>query len=475
MRLVRPGAILLANLDADEDTNVLAPRTRFATNAGDWTDNTINFSPDDDQDVTHIVIAEPPMVLGNATRVSLRIDVSDQERVRMFRVSPTAAPNLQGGPPDVVEVIDPGAAQEYEVGNTQQGAPGGMIVWQPPWVPGAGWQERFVVEALTLPGDPFDLPAGPRYLPVGGIVVPAPAAIPHAPGVFRTPAAATTGGSEASPRVNATNTANPAYPAHPQYGNRAPGDVWVEVIHETGVVAVASPVGAGQANLNDLALFTIAPWIMTWNTLPVERLYVCYTIGAARPPAFETSLTENHPMVFELHEALHAAGLEPTLPPVNTSTLYGIPPARLAPGVLPVGVPDLIRARNDMPYYIIPPSHIIDPGSGAVVPGWVPAGSHASDHGGDRWIQDEIEIGYCWRRTTGCTWCSTFRAPHRTRNWRGLRPTSWPIRGWACSRAWRRQWVGGGWGRIAGAIWRCPRRCRRPRPRWRGICAPAPR
>ena len=327
-RLVRPGAIILANLDSDEDPAVV--RARFAYNQVDSSDAVVNFAVDDDLDVTEFFVAEPAIAMGNATRINMRVDPADQARIRIWRIDP-AAPNLQAGPPNVQVVIGPGVAADHEIHNTAAGPVA------------AGWHERYVVEAVTLPGDP----ALPR--PAG--------APPDAPGSFRTPAPATTGGSEASPRVNATNTNNPIY------ASRADGDIWIELVHDIGGGVGDAPVGA-QADLQEVGLFTIAPWIMTWNTLACERVYVCNMRPAGRrPPQFRHGLSrENQGMVWDLHEACHAAGLAPGPPNVN----HTIPHVE--------GDPNLLRTRNDLPFYVIAQAHC----------------------GTDRWAQDEFEIGYCW-------------------------------------------------------------------------------
>lgn len=334
-RLVRPGAILLANLDADEDPSALVPRARFTHNQADCRDAIVNFAVDDDLDISELVVAEPGIVIGNAARVNLRVHANDQARIRIWRVTPAAA-NLQVGPPAVQVVVGPGVAAHHEVRNVL--APGGPIP--------AGWQQRFILEAITLPGDP---------------TLPHPAVPPPvAPGVYRTPLAATSGGSEAAPRVNATDTAQPIY------ANRAPGDVWLELVHDIGGAVGAAP-GAGDANLLDVGLFTIAPWIMTWNTLPCLRVYVAYLDAASRPvaPTFAQALREeNHSMVWELKRGCSLARycVPPIMPPVPNTTLR-----------IPTNTRDQIRRAGDVGFFAIP----------------------AAVHLGDRWVQDEFEVGYC--------------------------------------------------------------------------------
>lgn len=319
-RLVRPGAIILPNLDLDDNPG--APRARWDYTQADAVADAVINDYDDDSDVTFFTIEQPTIVLGNATRVSLRVDPADAQRIRILRIPDGQGPRGPG----VVEVIGPAA------GNTH-------VIWNVPnQLPYAA--ARYMVESLTIPGDP-DVNLAP---PAG--------AAPPPPGRFRSPQPATSGGSESHPAVNATNTAQPAY------GNRIPGDVWVQVVHERA--------GGEPPELQDYGLFTIAPWIMTWNTLPCERVYVAYLLAGARaipavPTMNQAMQEENHSMVWELMHGCHAAGLG-AAPPVNTSL------------AIPTHQWDDIQNENDVPFFIV----------------------DQNIHGGDRWVQDEFEIGYCW-------------------------------------------------------------------------------
>lgn len=319
-RVLRPGAIILPNLDLDDDPS--AARVRWAADQADAVVDAKVNDYDDDQDFTAFAVKEPPSQGGNARRVYLRVDANDAKRIRILR----GRPGRSVRDPSVTEIIGPTAGREVQIHSFTGGPP------RPPY--------PYHVESLTLIGDPRASMAPP-----GG-------ATPPPPGLFRPPQIDTTGGSELSPSVNRSVESDPVLP------ERLPGDVWVEVMHEQAD-------NTRPTNVRDMVLFTIAPWIMTWNTLPCERIYVAYLDAPSRPGgplSFAEALSyENHPMVWELQHACTAAGLA-AAPPANTST-------RLTPSYW-----GDIHNPNDVPFFLIP----------------------SNIHNGDRWVQDEFEIGYCW-------------------------------------------------------------------------------
>lgn len=128
-----------------------------------------------------------------------------------------------------------------------------------------------------------------------------------------------------------------AAPGSPIYPARAPADVWLELQH-----SVSSPLRA----IRDVGLVTIAPWIMLPNTRPVTRLFFTYLAPTSGDPG-------NHHFAYDLCEALNAA-----LGGVTVNPDQKVPFATGLNG----------------PAYLI----------------------KGSDYGNDVWIQDEIEIGYCW-------------------------------------------------------------------------------
>jgi hypothetical protein len=329
LRLLRPGAIVLPNLDVDEDP--AKARARF----GDLDalfDDKIN-DGDDDTEPTNIKIAEPPVVTGIANRIILEIDPADVKRVRVWRVP--KGKTLKDG----VVVIGPGKGNKFVVQDRAKG------------IPPKGWEEEFFVEALTLGGD-VDSVAGSDFRPAPSGLAPPP------PGAQRTPLPDKTGGSAQNPDVNNSDTGNSVYQKDKRHEDkakaaRAAGDVWVNLIHESG--------GASNTALRDVGLATIAPWIMLWNTLPTIRVYVVSFERLSRPAAFLDAMNvENHSTVWELNMALFLAGH--TLPP-DTDTRK----------IIPVTDRKNVRTLNDTPFYIVSSNRV----------------------GLDSFIQDQFEVGYC--------------------------------------------------------------------------------
>ena len=132
--------------------------------------------------------------------------------------------------------------------------------------------------------------------------------------------------------------------------SRVPGDVWMELVHRDGATALLS--------LTDVGRFTIAPWLMFSNLQPTETLYVVYIPGP----------NGNHPTVADLVEGMTAA-LGASRVPVRTRPVSGGGTEFIPHQPLPPLEPD----RADGLYIIDGPAYRNDP-----------------------WIQDEIEIGYCW-------------------------------------------------------------------------------
>jgi Protein-arginine deiminase (PAD) len=132
--------------------------------------------------------------------------------------------------------------------------------------------------------------------------------------------------------------------------SRVKGDVWMELVHRDG--------GADLPSLTDIGNFTIAPWLMFSNLQPTDKLYVVYLPGPSG----------NHPTIADLVEGMTAA-LGAGRVPVGTRPVAGGGSEFVPHQPLPLGEPD----RADGVY-------IID----------------GSQYGNDVWIQDEIEIGYCW-------------------------------------------------------------------------------
>jgi len=318
-RILRPGAIILPNLDIDEDP--AAARTRFKhTQTDALVDDKVN-DGDDENDLTAFEIVEPVPLVGNAVKVILKLDAKDAERVRIWEIPPGKTPK------DGVVRVGPSVGVQHVVEDVSAGQP------RPP----AGWKQSYIVEARTLAGDPK---------------FPAPAAkAPPPPGKLREPIPDKKGGSQKNPSVNEADTGKSIYDSEPQ---RSPGDIWVELVQE-------SPSGP-DADLRDIGLFTIAPWIMTWNTLKCQRVYVAYINfgGRMNDPSRDARL-ENHCMVWDLQTACSQAGLG-TAPDADTTK------------PIATNQPKDITQPNDVPFYVIPGASVRN----------------------DPWVQDEFEIGYCF-------------------------------------------------------------------------------
>jgi len=328
-RILRPGAIILPNLDIDEDAGL--PRSRFTKDQVDARIDAKVKKGDDYKEITLFKLKEPNTIIGNADKLAIRVHPSDAKRVRVWEI-PRGKTYADG-----VEVIGPAAGHEHKV--LEQG---GFL----PGLPDKGWEIQYYVEALTLAGDPTE---------------PAPAAkAPQPPGAHRAPIPDVSGQSQKSPSVNRHDVNKSIYDSEIRYWDlpsqpalRAPGDVWIEIVQATGT--------GPRKNLRDIGLFTIAPWLMTWNTLKCERVYVAYVTGHTWP----NSLFDNHGMVWDLQHACRKAGLANPAPKA---------PSPDSTRAIPTNEPSEIRGPNDIPFYVI----------------------REATHQGDIWVQDEFEIGYCY-------------------------------------------------------------------------------
>lgn len=311
-RVCRPGAILLPNLDIDQT----GARTRFGARSLD-ANNIVVDGGDDAAEVTYFYVAEAnPLPAALASRIDLQIAGADCDRVRAWRV------------PAATRLADGGDAT-FGLGDRALAFPSFNVIGH--WLKSApAWRQHFAIEALTLAGDPrAPAPGGASPLPPGR----------------RHDRPRGDRGSESSVTIQLRHATQGMYAA------RAPGDVWVTVEHYDWNDHLL-------ADLTDRVLFTIAPWMMTWNTLNCERVYVVY-----RNP--NNARGHNHPLVWDLQRACSAAGLTNGAPytPSADSTLPITPNVR----------GDIVNG-NEIPFYVI---------DGALV-------------GNDKWPQDEMEIGYCW-------------------------------------------------------------------------------
>lgn len=340
LRILRPGAIVLPNLDIDEDPS--KSRSRLAADELDaLIDEKVN-DGDDAQEVTLFKVAEPATLQGSAVRVVLQVDPADAKRIRIWKVP--KGKTLKDG----VVVIGPKQGNRFVVEDRLKAKP------QP------GWEHDFFIEALTFGGNVLPLPDGED--------LPAPNALPPPPpGELRTPKPDEKGGSQLTP-VNNADPAKPVYPDDKRHEEqekpaRAAGDLWIELVHE----------GPGDKQMRDLGLMTIAPWLMTWNTLPCQRVYVV-NAERLRPTTFQQVLAlENHSTAWELQRACFIAGV--CLPP-NTDTRLPLPNADAKK----------IRSLGDAPFYALDGFQ---------------TRRDKSLPGNDLFIQDQFEVGYVF-------------APHRS-------------------------------------------------------------
>lgn len=127
----------------------------------------------------------------------------------------------------------------------------------------------------------------------------------------------------------------------PIYAERAPGEIWLELQHT---------VNAPMRAVRDVGLVTIAPWILLPNTRPVTRLYFTYLAPGPGDPG-------NHHFAYDLCEALNV----------------------VFRGAVPVNADESVAFTPTA--------------SGSAAPVYLVDGAA---YGNDVWMQDEIEVGYCW-------------------------------------------------------------------------------
>lgn len=332
-RILRPGAVILPNLDIDEDS--AKPRTRFAVDEVDALfDDRVN-AGDDEHDVTQFKVVEPQAGLEKGVKLILQVHEKDARRVRVWRIP--KGKTLK----DAVEVIGPKKGNKFTIvdGRSTKTSPGA--------------EHNFAIEALSLAADvPPVSPALEFFTP------PADLAPPPA-GDLNTPRPDTKGGSQVNPTVNNSDTSSSSYPKDRRFEDgdksaRPVGDVWIELIHEGS---------AATERVRDVGLFTIAPWLLTWNTLNCTRLYVPNMPRGPRPTELQTALlAENHSTVWDLSLASFLAGHSASAPDPDTR--------KPIPNTDHKTVRDFSAARL----------YIVD----------------GDKTGTDPFIQDQFEVGYCF-------------------------------------------------------------------------------
>ncbi|MCK6556305.1 protein-arginine deiminase domain-containing protein [Candidatus Binatia bacterium] len=278
-RVKRPGAILLPNLDISDFGRLPVPRPADLRPHLDATDAAVNGAADQGQ-LTLAKVRKPNPCHLSGTTVTMKVHADDARRIRVFQVGAGAAPVLGVGKPM-------GAPEEFDL----------------PGVAAIPWAFDFLVEAVTLAGDPV------RGAPGGSS--------PNKPDPY---AVNLPSGSSGTPIVSA----------------RAPGEIWVELIHGSVAATLAAPY--------DVALFTVAPFMLLSNLQPVRRVYTVYFRD------------DNHNFVFDFAAACRAAlGATVSVPADSSTPFTPHTPAHTGP------------------------LYLVD---GARFP--------------DEWMQDELEIGYCW-------------------------------------------------------------------------------
>jgi hypothetical protein len=307
VRLLRPGAILLANLDISDLTRIPTPAPADLAPMLDGLDSDINGAADQAQ-MTPARFDAPSPVPSRAATVLIRLDAADAPRVRMFL-------NFGGGSLQFTPFGD-ASITEFPVKDID-----GLL----------SMDDDFLIEATTLPGDP-KLPASigaspdkPQPVPKGAKTGPFSAKLPT--------------GSKGAPIV----------------AKRAPADVWVELVHQDG----------GSADLkspHEVALFTIAPFLLLCGFLPAKQVFVVNAPDVTLPGG--VFWLGNHNFIFDLMEGCQAAfgAASVPLPPDPSSPFTPSTPA------------------TNGPFYLIDGAKADPTGFGLA----------------DPWIQDEMEIGYCF-------------------------------------------------------------------------------
>lgn len=274
VRVLRPGTIVLANLDLDAPPS---PRPANVIPVLDCADDKIN-GGDDEPGLTALKLRQqlPSSIV--ATKITLSCHSDDAKRIRIFQA---------GLPAGTASKIGPAAGKELQVSCAL-----------PPAI-------DFLIEAISLAGDPsLKAPADAPPIPPEGVAATLPAG---------------------------------ASAANPLYTKRAPGEIWLELEH-----AVNPPFRP----VRDVALVTIAPWLMLPNTCRVERLFFTYEDKG-----------RNHDFAYDLCEACRV--------------VFGAAKVKLDPDESKLFTPST-PASSEAVYLA----------DGATYP--------------DVWMQDELEIGYCW-------------------------------------------------------------------------------
>ncbi len=287
-RVLRPGAILLANLDIDKTIDPNRPRAVQL----DCQDEFVS-DGNDNLEMASLYIRVPEGSGEQACRLVLRVAPSDAERVHVFPSEATRPVVLGRGK----------VAQPHE-------CRAGAVIHEYEYeLPADRGRWSFQVEATTLAGDwRHTAPTGASF---------------HQPYPYEVylPAA---------PRV----AQRPAPNAGPVYPQRLPGEVWFELLHYDQA--------GGLMSVRDVAVYTIAPWMMLSNLHRPETVYIC-----------------NDPIQKEEGEVVDVG---------NQDTLGDVERAmRHLPGV------ELVRVRPELFTDVIDGEQVRD-----------------------RWLQDEFEIGYCW-------------------------------------------------------------------------------
>jgi len=302
VRLLRPGAIILPNLDISDPSRlppVLPGQPPLDLETLLDSKDVIIGGASDLPQVTTTKFEFPAGVASRADAIALRIDPKDNARVRIFLTASFGSFNFVPPTP-----FDPASGNLFS-NSLFSGIDVGMLI-----------------EALAPPGDPkLKSPTGP-------------APVKPNPFAAKLPAGST---------------------GAPVFAKRAPGDVWVELVHKDSA-------GKDLARPRDVALFTIAPFLLLPGSLPPKRVYVVNSPDAK----FGTNTVPgNQNFVFDLAEGCQAVfGAAAVSLPVNES-------APFTPST----------PAHTGPFYLIDGAKFPDP-KGSGFP--------------DPWIQDEIEIGYCF-------------------------------------------------------------------------------
>jgi len=302
VRLLRPGAIILPNLDINDLSRVPAvPPGGPPQDLEGFLDfkDTIVGGASDLAQLTATKFEFPASIASRASTIAMRIDPKDNARIRTFLAASVAT--FTFFPPTAFDTTS-----------------GDLITLN-----FSGIDVTMLIEALAPPGDPrLTSPTGPSP-------------IKPAPFAAKLPAGST---------------------GSPVFAKRAPGDVWIELVHkDSGGKEIARP--------RDVALFTIAPVLLLPGSLPPKRVFV---VNSPDVKFGSDIIPGNQNFVFDLAEGCQA---------VFGAAAVPLPASESAP-FTPA------TPTHTGPFYLIDGTKCPDPGSSIGLP--------------DPWIQDEIEIGYCF-------------------------------------------------------------------------------